>query len=114
MSTLHRSLALGLTCAVLAAPAAAARPQDLRSPDARDAATRTIVQDLRSPDARDAAASPRPSAVPVSASAPARPESTSDWTPIVLPAAAFLFTIVLAAATVAMRGRRRAMTATRR
>jgi hypothetical protein len=46
-----------LVIAALAAPAAsAAARQDLRSPDARDAArAATVVQDLRSPDARDAA-----------------------------------------------------------
>src|SRR4051812_9069873 len=54
-----RSAALGLTLAAVAAPAAAAQ-QDLRSPDARDAAGTAAVgqprQDLRSPDGRDAAA----------------------------------------------------------
>jgi hypothetical protein len=53
---LSRSAALGLAVAALAAPAAGAQ-QDLRSPDARDAArlADTPAQDLRSPDARDAA-----------------------------------------------------------
>jgi hypothetical protein len=53
-----RSAALGLTLAALAAPAASAQ-QDLRSPDARDAARAAEsqpVQDLRSPDTRDLAA----------------------------------------------------------
>jgi len=51
---LTRSAALGLTLAALAAPAAGA--QDLRSPDARDAARSAQArQDYRSPDARDAA-----------------------------------------------------------
>jgi hypothetical protein len=47
-----------LAAAAFAGPAAAATGyQDLRSPDARDAATRSAApaQDLRSPDARDAA-----------------------------------------------------------
>jgi hypothetical protein len=58
-------ISLAIVCA--AAPAASASPaldqvaqqprQDLRSPDARDAAsTARPAQDLRSPDARDAAA----------------------------------------------------------
>jgi len=55
-----RPAALGLTLAALAAPTAAAQ-QDLRSPDARDAArtsslagtTSTPRQDLRPPDTRD-------------------------------------------------------------
>jgi hypothetical protein len=57
---LTRSAALGLTLAALAVPTAAAQ-QDLRSPDARDAARAAELaqdqrgQDLRSPDARDAA-----------------------------------------------------------
>jgi hypothetical protein len=57
---LTRSAALGLTLAALAAPTAAAQ-EDLRSPDARDAARAAELrqderlQDLRSPDARDAA-----------------------------------------------------------
>lgn len=55
---LARSAALGLTVAAIAAPTAAAQ-QDLRSPDARDAARVSAAQqgqprqDLRSPDARD-------------------------------------------------------------
>jgi hypothetical protein len=55
-----RPAALGLIVAALAAPTAAAQ-QDLRSPDARDAArtsssagtTSTPRQDLRAPDTRD-------------------------------------------------------------
>jgi hypothetical protein len=58
-SRLTRSAALGLALAALAAPTAGAQ-QDLRSPDARDAAQAAEArqdqpaQDLRSPDARDA------------------------------------------------------------
>jgi hypothetical protein len=44
------------TTALFTTPALAAGHQDLRSPDARDAAARAVTrQDLRSPDARDAA-----------------------------------------------------------
>lgn len=66
---LTHAAALGLTVAAVAAPMAAAQQQDLRSPDARDAAmsqeTRadnsrqglpSPVQDLRSADTRDHAA----------------------------------------------------------
>jgi hypothetical protein len=58
-SRLTRSAALGLALAAVAAPTAGAQ-QDLRSPDARDAAQAAEArqdqpaQDLRSPDARDA------------------------------------------------------------
>jgi hypothetical protein len=57
---LIRSAALGLTIAAVAAPTAVAQ-QDLRSPDARDAARSAQTrqnqprQDLRSPDTRDQA-----------------------------------------------------------
>jgi hypothetical protein len=53
--------ALVAACAVPAS--AAAQVQDLRSPDARDAAAAAEIagyKDLRSPDARDAARSPEP------------------------------------------------------
>jgi hypothetical protein len=56
-SITRAGLVLG-TAALLggAVPAGALAAQDLRSPDARDAARQATVQDLRSPDARDAAA----------------------------------------------------------
>jgi hypothetical protein len=51
-----QAIAVGLALAALA-PASAIADQDLRSPDARDAAVRASAPvDLRSPDARDAAA----------------------------------------------------------
>ena len=54
---LTRSAAVGLALAALTAPTAAAQQQDLRSPDARDAASvGQTPPDLRSPDTRDAAA----------------------------------------------------------
>lgn len=58
--------ALVAACAVPAT--AAAQGQDLRSPDARDAATastQTAYQDLRSPDARDVGRPPAQVATPV-------------------------------------------------
>jgi hypothetical protein len=68
--------------------------QDLRSPDARDAA-RQQRQDLRSPDARDAARSPgHPSEVaPVPAAQPAHGGSGVDWTPIIIAAGIALLAI---------------------
>jgi hypothetical protein len=49
-------LAVALAAGAALAPAAAAQHQDLRSPDARDAARPDPpAQDMRSPDARDAA-----------------------------------------------------------
>jgi hypothetical protein len=49
------AISVGLALAALA-PATAIADQDLRSPDARDAAARVSTPtDLRSPDARDAA-----------------------------------------------------------
>jgi hypothetical protein len=56
-----RALTAALAITALAAPTAFARPvQDLRSPDAKDAAAQArTLQDLRSPDAKDAAAQAR-------------------------------------------------------
>jgi hypothetical protein len=52
-----QAITVGLALAALA-PGTAMAGQDLRSPDARDAAVRASAPvDLRSPDARDAAAS---------------------------------------------------------
>jgi hypothetical protein len=77
-----------LVAAAIAATPASARvewtpPSDLRSPDARDAATRPvpatppsgISQDLRSPDARDAATRP----TVVVRVAPAPPQTGLSW-----------------------------------
>lgn len=73
------------TATLAAAPAAATEPvtQDLRSPDARDAAAAAIAksklpaQDLRSPDARDAANPVRPVVVQIPAAAP--PDAGLEW-----------------------------------
>jgi len=57
--TLPRTVAAALAITALAAPAALARPVDLRSPDTKDAAAQADApQDMRSPDTRDAATSP--------------------------------------------------------
>ena len=72
------------TAALAAAPATASTEpatQDLRSPDARDAAAAAMAQspsqDLRSPDARDAANPVRPVVVQIPAATP--PEAGFEW-----------------------------------
>jgi len=79
---LTRSTALGLTLAALAAPAAGA--QDMRSPDARDAARSAQArQDYRSPDTRDAAEGRgtfnSPQVVVVKAQPQPAPPDGIDW-----------------------------------
>ena len=61
MRSMYRVVLVSAATAALAVPATAAAQQDLRSPDARDAATSAVpqpAQDLRSPDGRDAATLP--------------------------------------------------------
>jgi hypothetical protein len=114
---ISRSLALGLTCILLAAPAAGA--QDLRSPDARDAAAAAApTQDLRSADARDAARDAHglqtqpttPATIspdtPRSASEEATRGST-DWTMLILSAGGFALVIALVVLAAGHRARRR-------
>src|SRR3954465_5177416 len=81
---LTRSATLGLALAALAAPAAGAQQQDLRSPDTRDPREAARApQDLRSPDTRDAAAgrSPHdsPQVVIVRAQPQPAPADGLDW-----------------------------------
>jgi hypothetical protein len=120
---ISRLLAVALACALLAAPAAGA--QDLRSPDARDAAAASAggpSQDLRSPDARDAASASsglqlEPMSPPevspntlVDASTGAPDEATGgnlDWTLIALSAGGFLLAIAVVVIATAIRARRR-------
>jgi hypothetical protein len=99
---LARSAALALAIAALAAPAAVAQ-QDLRSPDARDAARSAIAkQDLRSPDARDAAEgrgtfnAPEVTVVKVPVTDPAPSASPRDWTAVAIGAGAALGLVLLA------------------
>ena len=78
-----RAAALGLVLAALA-PATAMAGQDLRSPDARDAATSAAPSvDLRSPDARDAAegrsAADAPSVMVVRIPQPSHAGGGMDW-----------------------------------
>src|SRR4051794_41952313 len=89
-------IAAGLAFALLATPAAAQPGQDLRSPDARDAAT--VSQDLRSPDVRDVANryAPRPSSVtPTPQAATIAVTATgTDWTTTGLAAGGYLLAVV--------------------
>lgn len=80
LSTTRSITTVGAIVVALAAPAGAVAQQDLRSPDARDAArSGEIRQDLRSPDTRDAAAvTVRPSE-PVAAIEPSTPASGFEW-----------------------------------
>ena len=125
---LTRTTALALAIGALYAPSAIARSdnpppnvlaagevqQDLRSPDARDAATATTVsepQDLRSPDARDAAKGPGPSTAPevVVVKLPdVAPADGLDWADAAIGAGAVLgLTLLgLGGALVAVRRRR--------
>jgi hypothetical protein len=121
MVTAPRILRIAIACALLAtamSTAASARPlQDLRSPDARDAAQTSSLagtishtrQDLRSPDSRDAAraeeialaqerydASYREPEPPVVAQSPA-PSDDSPWLPVALFVAA-AFAVIAASA----------------
>src|SRR5688500_14079493 len=77
----HVFLATAATAA-LAFPAGAAAQQDLRSPDARDAARETLgqpAQDLRSPDARDAASDLAPAPVESSVTIVRTQGDGFDW-----------------------------------
>jgi hypothetical protein len=119
-TTARRIVVTGLACLLLASPAAAAQPmpsevrvpaqsepQDLRSPDTRDAAE-TPPQDLRSPDTRDAADPTPPVFEP--ASAPAESVAVAspgtDWALITLAASGYLLAVAVVALS-ALRGRRR-------
>jgi hypothetical protein len=83
-----RSLAIALAVGAATAPAAAAQ-QDLRSPDARDAALRPErVQDLRSPDARDAADGRGMDTAPIVEIVEVAAPSGFDWSDAALGAAA--------------------------
>jgi hypothetical protein len=117
---------------VLLATSPAAAQQDLRSPDARDAATQWTApegglpayptpsdlprpgQDLRSPDARDAASgrdtsdAPQVTVVRLPQPAPA-PAGGIDWADAGIGAAAAF--VLLALSTVAVLSRRRPPTA---
>jgi hypothetical protein len=106
-----RAAALGLVLAALA-PATAMASQDLRSPDARDAATSAAPSvDLRSPDARDAAegrsAADAPSVMVVRIPQPSHAGGGMDWGDAGLGASGALIVLALTAGgTVAVQRRR--------
>jgi hypothetical protein len=104
MSTTHTPITLRRAACTLALasvlfPASALAGQDLRSPDARDAADGRYLgqyQDLRSPDARDAARG-----VTVVSSAPAAQPSSGagvDWPSAGIGAAGFGALVLIGAA----------------
>ena len=105
------SAALGLVLAAVAAPAAAA-DQDLRSPDARDAAAAAAEQsyiDLRNPDTRDMAegGSEAPKVTFVEVPVASAAEGGLDWVDASIGAGAMLGLILLATAgTLAVTHRR--------
>jgi hypothetical protein len=102
------SLAAALAAGSLLVPAAATAQQDLRSPDARDAAASVrVAQDLRSPDARDAARPSAPATLQVTAAPePLRSAPTGfDW-PSALVGAGTIALLALAGVA-AVAGRRR-------
>ena len=110
-----RLLVAGALCLTAASPAWAdhAPAQDLRSPDARDAARVSASQDLRSPDTRDAArAATVVTQVPV-AGWPVNPPvaqtsapPASDPSPITWSEAGFALALVALVAATMVRRRR--------
>lgn len=114
MSRIHRlTTVTGTILAVMAIAVgpANAQSQDLRSPDARDAAhtstlvgtTSESVQDLRSPDARDAAESRAPVVVHVERDA----DTGLRWDSIGLGALMSAGLLITIAGAYALIGRRR-------
>jgi hypothetical protein len=120
--TATRALAAGLAAAALGAPPALA--DDLRSPDARDAATAQAQQrahtvtggvrapDLRTPDARDAATPVAQTAAARTPDAPTVVEITHaegfDWTSAAIGAAGGIaLALIATAATATVAGRSR-------
>lgn len=116
---LTRSAAIGLALAALTAPTAAAQQQDLRTPDARDAASvGQTPPDLRSADARDAAAgrgtfsAPQVTVIKVPQSTPSA--GGMDWGDAGIGAGAILALIALGVGGSIAVVRRRHASTTRR
>ena len=111
MPKLRPTLALLAAIGALAAtPGVAAAQQDLRSPDARDAA---LTQDLRSPDARDAAAGRLPGGsdvvvVPAPSPVAAAPRGF-DWRAAGVGAGIAIGLVLLATSAALLIRRRRAL-----
>jgi hypothetical protein len=120
---ISRATVAGLALAALAAPPAGAQQQDLRSPDARDAASAPRAaplapRDLRSPDARDAAAGRGTSSAPevtvIRIPQPAPPTGGIDWTDAGFGAGAGLGLSLVAFGAAAAVANRRGRTPARR
>jgi hypothetical protein len=120
-ATMHgrfiQSLVTALAVGAVIAPAAAASG-DLRSPDARDAASATardtstpISVDLRSPDARDSALDRIPAAPATTATEiSARDASWFDWASAAIGAGALALLLLTAGLTTTARHTRRHVT----
>jgi hypothetical protein len=110
MPKLRPTLALLAAIGALAAtPGVAPAQQDLRSPDARDAA---LTQDLRSPDARDAAAGRLPGGsdvVVVPAPSPVAAPRGFDWRAAGVGAGIAIGLVLLATSAALLIRRRRAL-----
>ena len=79
--TFRRTLAAALAATAIAAPAASAQPADMHGPAAQAAARSQQWQDLRSPDAVDAATHRGTSAMTAVAS-PGHPSEVADAAPL--------------------------------
>ena len=103
--------AVAMTSHSAATQETAGPSQDLRTPDAQDAARASLVsasQDLRSPDAREAAATPLVHSVALTPSV----SDAFDWSDAGLGAAAMLALVALTGGTALLvsRGRHRTRT----
>lgn len=105
----HRSIGIATLAALAIAPAAASAdlPQNLVTPDARDAGSPAFVlQDWRSPDARDAAEHRLPPDLPA-AHVVSIPDQGFDWGAAAIGAAGTVgIVMVLGGAGVAVTRRR--------
>ena len=98
-----RSIALGLACALLAAPAAGA--QDLRMPDTRDAAITSSgleTHPMNPPTISTYTSADQPTSAPLDVG-----DSGTNWTAIALAAGGFALAVLVVALSTAARGRRR-------
>jgi hypothetical protein len=80
--TLRRTLVAALAASAIATPAAIAQPADMHASTAQAAAQAQHRQDLRSPDAVDAAQNPRKSPVAVDAPGATAVDSQSTTEPV--------------------------------
>jgi hypothetical protein len=113
-----RAAALGLVLAALAPATAAAQPQDLRSPDAREPFTAPVAStDLRAPDSRDAAegrsAADAPSVMVVRMPQRSHAGGGMDWADVGVGASGALIVLALTAGGIVAVERRRHVRSTR-